>query len=126
MTVAEGNFDHPVNGQKVNERAAYVRPGAGDRRRKPLVDEGSPLRLPAHIERPGVYRKRLRLYRNSARRYIALPKSVGLSMICDKVGERKQSVLGRVPKQRAHGEVVVLSLAYSKLFSEILEGIEGV
>ena len=51
---------------------------------------------------------------------------VGLSMICDKVGERKQSVLGRVPKQRAHGEVVVLSLAYSKLFSEILEGIEGV
>jgi hypothetical protein len=21
-TVAEGNFDHPVNGQKVNERAA--------------------------------------------------------------------------------------------------------
>ena len=52
--------------------------------------------------------------------------AVGLSMICDKVGERKQSVLGRVPKQRAHGEVVVLSLAYSKLFSEILEGIEGV
>jgi hypothetical protein len=22
LTVAEGNFDHPVNGQKVNERAA--------------------------------------------------------------------------------------------------------
>jgi hypothetical protein len=27
-------------------------------------------RLPAHIERSGVYRKRLRLFRNAARHYI--------------------------------------------------------
>ncbi len=29
LTVAEGNFDHPVNGQKVNERAARPAPGQG-------------------------------------------------------------------------------------------------
>ena len=29
LTVAEGNFDHPVNGQKVNERAARSAPGQG-------------------------------------------------------------------------------------------------
>ena len=29
LTVAESNFDHPVNGQKVNERAAGPAPGQG-------------------------------------------------------------------------------------------------
>jgi hypothetical protein len=69
LTVAEGNFDHPVNGQKVNERAARPAPGQGTALER-AVDEGPSMRLRAHIERECVYRKRLRLYRNAARHYI--------------------------------------------------------
>ena len=69
LTVAEGNFDHPVNGQKVNERAAGPAPGQGTALER-AVDEGPFMRLRAHIERQCVYRKRPRLYRNAARHYI--------------------------------------------------------
>ena len=41
-------------------------------------------------------------------------------------GERKKGGIGRLPVERAHGEIVVLSLPNSRLLGKILEGIECV
>ena len=41
LTVAEGNFDHPVNGQKVNERAARSAPGQGTARNERWMRDAS-------------------------------------------------------------------------------------
>ncbi|MBQ1892730.1 MAG: hypothetical protein II155_01345, partial [Clostridia bacterium] len=52
LTVAEGNFDHPVNGQKVNERAAGSAPGQGTGavRRGWMRDASDQLWLPDSVK----------------------------------------------------------------------------
>ena len=39
-------------------------------------------------------------------------------------GERKKDGIGRLPVERAHGEIVVLSLPNSKLLFEVCKGIK--
>ena len=41
-------------------------------------------------------------------------------------GERKKDGIGRLPVERAHGEIVVLSLPNSKLLGKVIKGIECV
>ena len=50
--------------------------------------------------------------------------SVGLSMMCDRKGKRKEDVFGRCPVEGTHGEVIVLSVPDSKLLLEVLKGIK--
>ena len=41
-------------------------------------------------------------------------------------GERKKDGIGRLPVERAHGEIIVLSLPNSKLLGKVIKGIECV
>ena len=41
-------------------------------------------------------------------------------------GERKKDGIGRLPVERAHGEIIVLSLPNSKLLGKVFKGIECV